>query len=56
MKKIKLKLYVWENVLADYSKGIAFAYAEDSIEARKLVIEKLGYNHEDLCSEPRDNC
>jgi hypothetical protein len=50
----KLKLYVWEDVLRDYSAGIAFAYAENSIDARKLVIEKLGYNHEDLCSEPRE--
>ena len=30
------------------------AYAENSIEARKLVLEKLGYNHEDLCGEPRE--
>jgi hypothetical protein len=50
----KLKLYVWEDVLRDYSTGIAFAYAENSIEARKLVIEKLGYNHGDLCAEPRE--
>ena len=50
----KLKLYVWEDVLRDYSTGIAFAYAENSIEARKLVLEKLGYNHEDLCEEPRE--
>lgn len=50
----KLKLYVWEGVLRDYSTGIAFAYAENSIEARKLVLEKLGYNHEDLCGEPRE--
>jgi hypothetical protein len=50
----KLKLYVWEDVLRDYSTGIAFAYAENSVEARKLVLEKLGYNHEDLCAEPRE--
>lgn len=50
----KLKLYVWEDVLRDYSTGIAFAYAENSSEARILVCKKLGYNHEDLCAEPRE--
>jgi len=50
----KLKLYVWEDVLRDYSTGIAFAFAENSAEARQLVCKKLGYNHEDLCAEPRE--
>jgi hypothetical protein len=50
----KLKLFVWENVFTDYTDGVAFAYAENSEEARKLIIEKLEYNHEDLCIEPRE--
>lgn len=50
----KLKLYVWEDVLRDYSTGIAFAFAENSTEARKMVLKKLGYKHEDLCQEPRE--
>jgi len=50
----KLKLYVWENVLYDYSSGIAFAYAENSEEARKLIIDKLGFIHEDLSLQPRE--
>lgn len=54
MGRKRLKLYVWENVLRDYTYGIAFAYAEDSEKARKLVIEKLGYTHTDLSLEPRE--
>lgn len=54
MKNKKLKLFVWEDVLRDYGTGIAFAYAKDSVEARRLVLKKLGYNHEDLCKEPRE--
>ncbi len=50
----KLKLYVWEDVLRNYSTGVAFAYAESPSEARKMVLAKLGYNHEDLCAEPRE--
>ena len=50
MKK-NLRLYVWENVLGN---GIAFAYAENSEEARQLIIEKLSYTHEDLCALPRE--
>lgn len=53
MKK-PLKLYVWENVLRDYTGGIAFAYAENQEDARKLIIEKLGYLHEDLAKEPKE--
>lgn len=49
-----LKLFVWENVLRNSKSGIAFAFANDSIEARKLVIKELGYNHEDFCDEPRE--
>lgn len=54
MPRKKLKLYVWENVLRDYTTGIAFAYAENSEQARKLVLEKLGYSHADLSIEPRE--
>lgn len=40
----KLKLFVWEGVLADYSSGIAFALAYSVDEARMLVLKKLGYD------------
>ena len=53
MARKKLKLYVWEDVLRDYTSGIAFALAESPEEARELVIKKLGGNHEDLCDSPK---
>lgn len=36
-----MKLYVWEGVLADWSDGIAFAYARDAEHARRLVLRKV---------------
>jgi len=39
MKKT-LKLFVWKDVLTDYTSGIAFALAENVDEARKLILEK----------------
>lgn len=36
----RLKLYVWQNVLVDYTPGIMFALAETPKEARRLIIEK----------------
>jgi len=49
-----LKLYVWEDVLSDYTSGIAFAYATDPERARELILEKMGYKHEDLSTRPRE--
>lgn len=40
MPERKLKLYVWEDVFADYYPGMAFALAYDVRQARRLVIEK----------------
>lgn len=36
-----LKLYVWHNVLTDYTSGVMFALAHSADEARKLV--RKGY-------------
>lgn len=36
-KNAKLHLWVWENVLADYSPGIAFAYAETEKKAWDIL-------------------
>lgn len=33
----QLKLFVWENVLRDYTSGVIFALAEDVDSARKLI-------------------
>lgn len=38
----KLALYVWENVLTDYTDGIMFALAHDAEEARRLIVAKEG--------------
>jgi len=32
-----LSLYVWENVLCDYTCGVMFALAHDAEEARQLI-------------------
>jgi hypothetical protein len=40
--KRKLKLFVWQDVLRDYSSGVMFALAYDSDQARKIIIEKEG--------------
>ena len=36
-----LKLFVWENVLTDYTSGIAFALAENVEEARKIILDRF---------------
>ena len=36
-----LKLFIWENVLTDYTSGIAFALAENPEEARKIIFAKF---------------
>jgi hypothetical protein len=37
-----LKLYVWEDVLCDWTCGIAFALASSEAEARRLINVELG--------------
>ena len=54
MKKDKLKLYVWEDVLTDYTDGIMFALAENAEDARNLIVEKMGHRTGDLAIEPRE--
>lgn len=39
----KMKLFVWTDVLTDYTSGIMFALAKDAEEARKLLREKCSY-------------
>jgi hypothetical protein len=53
--KKKLKMYVWEDVLADYTSGIMVAYATDVEHARKLLREKCDYIPDvELNIEPRE--
>jgi len=52
-----LKLYVWEDVLTDYTSGtsgIAFALAESIEQAREIIREKglSDYGMKDLDSDP----
>ena len=49
-----LKLYVWEDVLTDYTPGVMFALAKDTEHARKLLIEKYGDELDDMRIEPRE--
>ena len=37
-----LNLYVWEDVLSDYTDGIMFALAESKEEAIGILLEKAG--------------
>ena len=41
-KKNNLKLYVWENVLMDYTSGVMFALARSPDHARKLCLKEYG--------------
>jgi hypothetical protein len=44
MKK-KLKLFVWEGVLTDWTSGMAVAYAYSAEEAVELLKKQLGGNN-----------
>jgi len=50
-----MKLYVWENVLVDYTDGIMFALANSAEEARAVILEECSLQSvvTDLKSEPR---
>ena len=39
-------LFIWEDVLTDWTSGIAFALAHDLEEALKLMKQKAGYDLE----------
>jgi len=38
-----MKLYVWTGYSPDWSDGLAFAIAENEVEAKKLIEEKRGF-------------
>jgi len=49
-----LKLFVWEDVLRDYSTGVMFALAKDESEARKLLLEQCPHlPDEDINEQPK---
>jgi len=53
-KTKKLKLFVWENVLTDYTSGVMFALAANVEDARKQILKKddLDTVRADLRKEP----
>lgn len=53
MSRKKLKLFVWQGVLRDYTPGMMVALAYDVDHARQLLRESICYSVEDdLSSEP----
>lgn len=42
-----LKLFVWVDVLSDYTSGIAFALAKDEKQARELLLDQQPILEED---------
>ena len=53
-KEKKLKLFVWENVLRDYTSGVMFALAPNVDTARKMLLKKCNYIPlEDLGQTPK---
>jgi hypothetical protein len=53
--KRKLKLFVWENCLTDYTSGVMFALAYDAEQARMMIREKdkVAGGTGDLGAEPK---
>ena len=50
----KMKLFVWEDVLTDYTAGVMFALAPDVETARKMLLETCDYlPADDLAKEPK---
>ena len=39
-----MKLYIWTGFCPDWSSGLAVAIADTEEEAKKLVIDDLGYD------------
>lgn len=50
-KKQQMQLFVWDNVLCDYTDGLMFALAHSVEEARDLLREEV-YDSDDLQQEP----
>jgi hypothetical protein len=66
-RKKKLQLYVWEDVLTDYTSGIIFALATSPEKAREIILDTHGWKEngvvvpkgvvwEELQKEPKVFC
>lgn len=52
-KKHRLALYVWKDVLTDYTSGVMFALAHSEAEARRLVLTDCPHASQvDLALDP----
>ena len=51
--KENLKLFVWEDVLYDYTAGMAVALAPNVEKARQMLLKKIGYAYGDLLKKPK---
>lgn len=47
-----MKLYLWRDVLCDYSCGMAFAIAESSALAREHLVKETEFYADDFAREP----
>jgi len=47
-----MKLYVWPEFERDFKAGLAFAIADDSEEARRMITEKTGFLPNSLAESP----
>lgn len=46
-RRKRLKLYVWDGVLCDWTCGVAFALASSPEEAKKQLLEQIDESHWD---------
>lgn len=54
MSRKKLKLFLWEDVLTDYTPGVMGAYAYSPDHARELLLAQCSYLPKgDLAKEPK---
>lgn len=55
MARKKMKLFVWEDVLTDYTSGLMVAIAPTVEEARATLLRECSYIPEDdLIKQPRE--
>jgi hypothetical protein len=55
MKRNKMKVFVWENVLTDYTSGIMFAISPSVEDARLQLLKRCNYIPEDdLNQQPKE--
>lgn len=47
------KLFIWDDVLYDYTAGIMFALADTVEDARRLLAVECDYLNDDILKEPK---